>query len=106
LLKDKIVLALSPGIINIPNPLRSGTNTLYDFISLIINDVILPVGGVIAVIYIIYAGFLLVTARGDEAKLTQGKRAFMYAAIGTLVLLGAWAISQAIEGTINQLIAP
>jgi type IV secretory pathway VirB2 component (pilin) len=95
-----------PGTICIPNPLRSGTNTLYDFIKTIINDVILPVGGVIAVIYIIYAGFLLVTARGDEKKLSDGKRAFFYAAIGTLILLGAWAIAQAIEGTINQLISP
>lgn len=93
-------------VITIPNPLKSGTNTLYDFIKLIINDVILPVGGVIAVLSIIYAGFLLVTAQGDEKQLQQGKRAFVYAAIGSLILLGAWAISLAIQGTVNQLITP
>jgi len=106
-LKYKIVLATtspgSTGLIKIGNPLRSGTNTLQDFIELIIKQVILPVGGVIAVIYIIYAGFLLVTAQGNETKLAEAKRAFLYAAIGTMVLLGAWVIAEAIGGTIDQI---
>ncbi len=89
--------------ISIPNPLASGADSLYEFIDLIINTVILPLGGVIAVIYIIYAGFLFVTAQGNETKLETAKRAFLYAAIGTAVLLGAWAISAAIKATIDQL---
>ncbi len=91
------------GKITIDNPLKDGTNTLQAFLALIIKEVILPVGGVIAVIYIIYAGFMLVTARGNEAKLTEAKRAFLYAAIGTLILLGAWAIAEVIKGTITQI---
>lgn len=91
--------------INIKNPLKNGTNSLYGFINLVINDVILPVGGVIAVIFIIYSGFLFVTAQGNETKLATAKKAFLYAAIGTAILLGAWAISLAIESTINQITA-
>lgn len=91
-------------VITIPNPLKSGTNTLYDFIKLIINDVVIPVGGVVAVLSIIYAGFLMVTAQGNEKQLADAKRAFVYAAIGSLILLGAWAISLAIQGTINQIV--
>ncbi len=89
--------------INIPNPLKNGTNSLYAFINLVITDVILPVGGVIAVIFIIYSGFLFVTSRGNETKLATAKKAFLYAAIGTAILLGAWAISLAIESTIQQI---
>jgi hypothetical protein len=91
--------------ITIDNPLKEGTNSLYDFISLVVNNVILPIGGVIAVIYIIYAGFLFVTASGNEAKLKTAKTAFLYAVIGTAILLGAWAISEAVKGTIGQITA-
>lgn len=91
------------GNILIENPLKGGVNNLYDFLSLIVNDIILPIGGVIAVLFIIYAGFMLVTARGDETKLKNAKRAFTYAAIGTLILLGSWAIAEALKGTITQI---
>ncbi len=84
------------------NPLRTG-DTLYDFIRLIITDVIIPVGGVISVLYIIFAGFMFVTAQGNPAKLEVAKKALLYGAIGAGIILGAWAIAQAIQGTINQL---
>ena len=90
----------------IPNPLVGGTNNLYTFISLVINNVLMPLGGVVVVIYIIYSGFLFVTARGNETKLATAKRAFMYAVIGTAILLGAWAISLAIKATIGQITNP
>lgn len=90
----------------IPNPLIGGTNNLYSFISLVINNVLMPLGGVVVVIYIIYSGFLFVTARGNETKLATAKRAFMYAVIGTAILLGAWAISLAIKATIGQITNP
>jgi hypothetical protein len=51
---------------------------------------------------IMYAGFKYVTARGDSTKIKEATTALTYAAIGAAVLLGAWVISQAIQGTINQ----
>ncbi|OHA89133.1 MAG: hypothetical protein A2653_02900 [Candidatus Zambryskibacteria bacterium RIFCSPHIGHO2_01_FULL_43_25] len=91
----------NPG--GLQNPLKGGTDNLYDFIRVVINDVILPVGGVVVTIMIIFAGFKFVTAQGNEAKLEVAKRNFLYVAIGTAVLLGAWVIAKAIEATINQL---
>ena len=64
---------------------------------------ILPIGGVIAVLMIMYAGFLFVTAGGEPAKITKAKDALLYAAIGAAILLGAWVISEAIGGTIKEL---
>ncbi len=77
--------------------------TLYTMFEAIINDIILPIGGVLAVIAFIYSGFLYVTAQGNETKLKTAHTALLYTAIGTAVLLGAWVISQVIESTINQL---
>lgn len=91
--------------IEIPNPLKNGTDSLYGFIKDVINNILLPVGGVIVVIMIIYSGFMFVTARGNEAKLATAKKNFLFVAIGTAVLLGAWVIATVIENTIKQLTA-
>ena len=83
-----------------PNPFGSGITTLPKFIEEITNNVILPVGAVVVVIMIIYAGFRFVTAQGNENNITDAKRAFMYAVIGALILLGSWVIANSIRGTI------
>lgn len=90
--------------ITFPNPLAAGTNTLQAFISLIIQNVIIPVGAVISVFFIILAGFSFVTARGNVAKIATAKQSLLYAAIGSGVLLGAWAIANVINGTISQIV--
>lgn len=85
-----------------PNPFKGG-NTLYEFVRTLLNDVVLPIGGVIVVFFIIYSGFLFVTAQGDPGKLKTAKQNFLYVVIGSAILLGAWVISLAIKGTIDNL---
>ncbi len=90
--------------IKIENPLADkGVNTISDFLALVINDLVLPIGALIAVLYIMYAGFLMVTARGDESQLKDAKAAFTHAAIGTAILLGSWVIAEVIQTTVNSL---
>jgi hypothetical protein len=50
-----------------------------------------------------YAGFLFVKARGNEKDLQTAKDALLYALIGGAILLGAYVIAQAIQGTIDAL---
>lgn len=91
--------------VNLPNPFNCGTAncTLFDLLRKVINDILLPIGGVLAVLAFIYSGFLYVTAQGNEAKLKIAHKALLYTAIGTAVLLGSWVISQVIKNTIDQL---
>lgn len=88
------------GIIKLTNPFKRGDN-LYDFLQALVTDIIIPLGGVIVVIAIIYSGFLFVTAQGNEEQLKKAKRAFTYTAIGAAILLGAWTIALVIENTIG-----
>ncbi|HVS79597.1 MAG TPA: pilin [Candidatus Paceibacterota bacterium] len=88
--------------VNFPNPFKAGTS-LYDFIKTIVNDILLPVGGVIIVVMTIYAGFQFVTARGNESELRKAKANFFNVVIGAAILLGAWTIATVIENTLNQL---
>ncbi len=82
------------------NPLKSST-----FPALVENvaKIVAEIGFPIAVIALIYAGFLFVTARGNEKKLEDAKRVFFWAMIGTALLVGAWAISRAIQSFVTTL---
>ncbi len=86
--------------IEIKDPFKLGDN-LYDLVYAVLNKAVLPIGGVIVVIMIIYSGFLFVTARGSEDKLKTAKASFFTACVGAAILLGAVAIGKAIEATIN-----
>ncbi len=79
-----------------------GVSNLNNLIKKIL-EVVVDIGTPIAVLFIIYAGFLFVTAQGNETKITKAKNAFTWAVIGTAVLLGAWVLAVAIEGTIRNL---
>ncbi len=54
-------------------------------------------------LFIVYAGYMFVSARGNESKLTEAKSNFYYVIIGAILILGAWVIATLIGGTISQL---
>lgn len=85
------------------NPFGNNQQTIAELFQTIINNIIIPIGAVLAILAFIYAGFLYVTAAGDEKKIGTAHKALLYAAIGTAVLLGAGVIAQVIRATINQL---
>ena len=87
----------------IPNPFDRNIGSLFDLIKVVVNEIILPIGGVLAVLAFIYSGFLYVMAQGNETKLKTAHQALLYTAIGTAVLLGSWTLANVIKATINQL---
>lgn len=48
--------------------------------------------GLIAVVIVIYGGFMYVTAAGEQEKAEKGKKAVTYAVIGIVLILGSFAI--------------
>ncbi|MBI1974397.1 MAG: hypothetical protein HYS51_00855 [Candidatus Zambryskibacteria bacterium] len=86
--------------IKLDNPFGGG-NSLFALLQTIINDILLPIGGVLAILAFIYSGFLYVTAQGNETKIKKAHQALLYTAIGTALLLGAWVFANAICGTIE-----
>lgn len=49
--------------------------------------------GVIALLLIMYAGFLWMTSSGDEDKITSAKQILKNAVIGLVIILSSWAIT-------------
>ncbi len=60
----------------------------------------------IITLFIVISGFMFVLARGNESKLTEAKKNFVYVIIGALLILGAWVLATLIGGTVTQLVAP
>ena len=48
--------------------------------------------GLIAVAFIVYAGYLYVTSGGDDGNMEKAKKIILYAVIGILVILAAFAL--------------
>ncbi len=88
------------GVFTISNPISSNT-----FAQLVQNIALLMVkiGTPIAAIFLIYSGFLFVSARGNDKKLENAKRTFWYTIIGTAIIVGAYAIATAVVNFAQQL---
>jgi hypothetical protein len=56
-------------------------------------NIVYGVTGAISVLVITIAGFRYITSRGDPNGVAQSKRAILYAVIGLIVTLSAFAIT-------------
>ena len=85
-------------VVGLQNPL--GNQSLIGFFESIL-DVIMIFAVPIIVFFIIYAGFLYVTAQGNESKVSTAHMALLYSVIGGVIILGARVILAVISGTIQ-----
>jgi len=84
------------------NPLDSSISTIPAFFGAII-DIVLVFAIPFVVFFIIYAGFLYVTARGNAETIKKAHNALLYALIGGLLILGSRTLLTIITNTVNQL---
>lgn len=94
-------LALAQG--GLQNPLNPDLSTIPAFIAGALR-VLVIVALPFITLFVVYAGFLFVSARGNEKQLEKAKANFFYVIIGALLILGAWAIATLIGGTVAQII--
>jgi hypothetical protein len=86
------------------NPLSAqGVNTIEDLIPKIL-EIVVQIGVVVCTFFIIFAGFMYVTAAGDETKIKKAHSIFLYSVIGTIVLLGAQIISSVLGNTVKNVL--
>jgi hypothetical protein len=90
-------------VFTLPNPLNVGS-----FCGLILKllNAIIAFGVPIAFLFLVYSGFLFITARGNDEKLNHAKRNFFYVIVGIGLFLGAWTFGQIVAATIKDLGGP
>jgi len=84
------------------NPLDSTISTIPDFFRVLV-EIILVFAIPFIVFFIIYAGFLYVTAQGNPEKIQKAHAALLYALIGGMLILGANVLLTIITNTVTQI---
>jgi hypothetical protein len=100
--------ACLPGAI-CPEPTTNGPSTLSGLITAVganIVQIILLLGGTFAVLYIMYAGFQLISSNGNPDTAKKAKSAIVNAIIGVVVIMSAYFIINfaiSVGNTVNGL---
>lgn len=90
----------SGGDTTLENPLQ--VNSLWDFIEAVLGWVV-KIGAVLVGVFFVISGFKFVAAQGNEEKLSEAKRGFVYTIIGAVLLLGAWTLATIISSTVAEI---
>lgn len=72
-----------------------GTDATNDLPTLIGNGiaVLLSILGIIFVVLVVYAGFLYLTAAGDDSKVSKAKTLLAQSITGLIIIIASYAIS-------------
>lgn len=84
------------------NPIKLGIKTIPEFL-LALVDIVFLFGMPIIVIFIVYAGFLFVTAGDNDSQISKAKTTLIWTLVGAAVLIGAKVLSDAIQATVLSL---
>ncbi len=87
--------------IKLKNPLK--VDNIGDAITFFLNTLI-KIAIPFIVVFFIWAGLKFILAQGKPEELKKARMMFWYTIIGTLLILGAWTIANAIIGTVNSII--
>lgn len=75
------------------NPLQA--NTFAELVKSLANALVV-VAIPFVVIFLIWSGFLFVSARGNEKQLETAKKTFYWTILGAAVVVGAYALASAV----------
>ncbi len=66
-------------------------------------DILMTFAVPVAVVFLVYSGFLFVWARGNPKGLAKAKTNLLYVIIGIALFMGAWLLGQVVANTLNTL---
>ncbi len=82
------------------NPL--GYNSLTEFLRRMLQ-LVAEIGFPVIVLFIVFIGFKFITAEGKPEEIAKVRSLFFWAIVGSLIVLGAEALSLAIQATVGDL---
>lgn len=85
------------------SPLATSLSTIPNFLSAALTAMV-KIAVPIITIFMVYSGFLFVTAQGNKSKLETAKLNFFYTILGAVLILGAWILANLIGSTVTQLL--
>ena len=79
--------------------ITGGGKTLPEIIGSIVN-VVLGFLGIVFLVLLLYAGFMWMTAQGDEKKVDKARAMISQSVIGLVIIVAAYAISTFVLGSL------
>jgi uncharacterized membrane protein YidH (DUF202 family) len=92
--QDSVINSVQP-IINVPDPGSVNDSTLQG----VLSTVFLAAGG-LALVFIAVGGLRYVISQGDPQKVQQAKESIIYALVGLVVSVSAFAIVSFVYGVL------
>lgn len=80
------------------NPTPGAGLTLSEFV-LMLLDIVQLISTPILVVCLIYGGYLLVTANGNEEQVAKSKQWILWSIVGAAIILGAKVIADVVFNT-------
>ena len=65
----------------------SSSGNVFILISLAIIDILFRLGAIVAVIFVVYGGFMFITSQGEPAKIVSARKAILNAVIGLVIVI-------------------
>ncbi len=81
-------------------PLENGTDLQTIFYNVI--DVVQTIMIMVTTLYLIYAGFMFVTAKGDPGKIKAARNALLWGLVGAALILCAEVLAHGIGDTVEE----
>lgn len=75
--------------------------SITELLQAILNVVVIISMPIVA-LFIIYAGFMYVTGRGNPQKIQDATRALTYGVIGGVIIIGSFAILEIISNLVDE----
>ncbi len=94
-------VASAAGSNSFENPTSS--NSISTFIENVLRAVVYIALPIVA-LFMVYAGFLFVKARGNSGQIEEAKNNFVAVVLGAILILGAWVFATLIAGTVSQIL--
>ncbi len=85
--------------VELENPLE--VSTITELLEALLGVVVVLATPII-VFFIIYSGFLYVTAQGNPEQIKQASRSLTYAIIGGVIVIGAFAIATIVKNLVDS----
>lgn len=82
---------------------HAGINNVQDLIAAFLKAVV-QISLPILTLFIVYAGFKFVFARGKPEGLAEAKRNLLFVILGAILILGAWVLATLISTTASQVL--
>jgi len=105
--KLALIVALMPNLIlaqPLLNPPLGGAEGGSDLQTIFLNvlDVAQTIMIMVTTLYLIYAGFMFVTAKGDPGKIKNARNALLWGLVGAALILCAEVLAYGIGDTVKE----